>query len=156
MPIFTPAEWTAHYRTLTVPELVERTLNLELAARYHSGMDSDVRFAALAAEQDRRHQRVLIDAHGVDAHELALAIHVEREAAISGMLREFALPALVDMRYHAYETLADVDSYGAACIWIGRLEFELTHRGFILDAETAFNAAHFELGVRQAREEASV
>jgi hypothetical protein len=156
MPNFTPAEWAAHYRASTIPGLVARTLSLRIAVRHDSGVDSDMRFAALEAEQDRRHQRVLIDAHGVDAHELALAIHVEREAAISGMLREFALSALVDMRYHAYETLADVDSYGAACIWIGRLEFELTHRGFILDAETAFNVAHFELGMRQAREEASV
>lgn len=80
---------------------------------------------------------------------------VEQETAFTGMLREMATPALVDMRYHAYETVAIVDSYGAACIWIDRLERELTHRGFILDAETAFNAAYFELGVRQAREEAN-
>ena len=81
---------------------------------------------------------------------------VEQEAAFTGMLRETATPALVDMRYHAYETIADVDSYGAACIWIERLERELTHRGFILNAEVAFNAAYFELGVRQAREAAAL
>lgn len=152
MPEFTATEWAAHYRTLTVPELVARTLNLQLATDRGHAENPDVRFAALAAEQDRR----MVPAYDRIPHELALTIHAEREAAISGMLREFALPALVDMRYHAYETLALVDSYGAACIWIDRLESELTHRGFILDAEVAFNAAHSALGVRQAREEASV
>lgn len=152
MPNFTPAEWAAHYRTLTVPELVARTLHLQIAVKGGYAENPDMRFAALAAEQDRR----TAVAYDRIPHEQALVVHTEREAAISGMLREFALPALVDMRYHAYETLALVDSYGAACIWIDRLESELTHRGFILNAETAFNAAHFELGVRQAREEASV
>lgn len=152
MPNFTPAEWAAHYRTLTAPELVARTLSLRIATKRGHAENPDARFAALEAEQDRRHQRALIDAQGADAYELALAAHAEQEATISGMLREFALPALVDMRCHAYETLTLVDSYGAACIWIERLEQELTRRGFILDPEVAFNAAHFELGVRRSRE----
>jgi hypothetical protein len=82
-------------------------------------------------------------------------MHAEREAVWDGMFHELATTAMVDMLNHANDTVALVDSYGAACIWIGRLERELTQRGFILDPEVAFNAAHFELGVRQARGKAN-
>jgi hypothetical protein len=66
-------DWTAHYRSLTTPELVARTLSLRIAAKRGHATEVDERFAALEAEQDRRSAAVPVTAIGnpLVAHEFA-------------------------------------------------------------------------------------
>lgn len=80
--------------------------------------------------RDRSQTRIYLQEALDRLHGMALEdpAWVEREAAFTDMMGQLATSALRDMLEHANNTIAVVDSYGAACIWIDRIERELTER----------------------------
>jgi hypothetical protein len=50
----TAANWAAHYRILTVDQLIAATGHLEVAVKWGEATVPEIRFAALEAEQHRR------------------------------------------------------------------------------------------------------
>lgn len=94
-----------------------------------------------------------------EARDEAHREHEAHEQPWDDTLHGFSTASLVDMLDHSVQLLAQRPEswtdfqYGASCIWTERLRMQLIRRGWILDPEVAFNAAYFEVGVRQARQE---
>lgn len=94
--------------------------------------------AAYASDDERAEwdqgRRTLLDDIATELHTRALADpdYTARESAYTMVLSHLSTSALTDMHNTTMEQLADAESYGAACIWLGRLERELAERGHLI------------------------